>query len=148
MISKPGTFDSLLSSDAHEISAAERALGFPIPKGKTVIHINGNKEDFAIENIYLADQSALGFLRKNIQDIFQELIREKIITFDSFRGAYSKERTPVRRIIVNPVIKQEVHAAPAPMKKEPILDKKVAPPAVVQRKVESKTLTIYVDIDV
>ena len=148
MISKPGTFDSILYSDDRELSAAEKKLGFPIPKGKTVVHVNGNKEDFEKNNIFLADQSSILNLRRNIQDIFQELIREKIVTFDSFRGAYSKQRTPVRRIIVNNVVKQEIQNSELSEIKKNILTKNKEPTLVPSRRVESNTVIIYVEIDV
>lgn len=65
------------------------SIGRPLTKDERVHHIDGNKLNNELDNLYLcSDRAAHGKVHSSLQEVAFQLVRKGIIKFDSESGTY------------------------------------------------------------
>lgn len=66
----------------------EKHIGRPLSKGEVVHHIDGNRQNNLLSNLYLANNATHRDAHQSLQEIGYMLIRKGFITFDKVTGKY------------------------------------------------------------
>lgn len=72
------------------IAVMEKALGRELQKGEVVHHINGDKTDNEINNLFLCTRKEHGTLHKQLEGLAMELVKDGLIVFMDDRYVLTK----------------------------------------------------------
>lgn len=84
------------------VLVVEEFIGRRLVKGEVVHHIDGDKQNNCIDNLYLTDDPGHKVAHYSIQEVGYQLYKEGILTFNRATGRYEVARDKLRELLEHP----------------------------------------------